>query len=367
MIDLRDLDRVIRYLDARTSARRNLADELKQYFEAIFQSGSYQNWLANDQFRAASAASGQPDLPFEPGNKYPHAERIVRQFLLSVNGKLQVKIDSHRGRIHVTDGFWVDPHVRVFPTADESEVLCKYISDENQLDQHVDILIDPACGCGHHGLGLNKIPRRISLDVSLRAIAFARLNAILSGDETHLIGLNDINDGFPRELALLRGKMLFAVNMPFAIYPRIDQGSGSLAQDGGERGIQLTLAAARAIKELSTRTGCTARAVILAYSLGTTLDSGKYRWDVLEQARTIFPSATINFRLRSEERLWRVNGKKEQPNPMPLNSLKLKADCHNSFQDRDRDAARRGYEEITNTFHREGFDCLGYGILDIEI
>ncbi len=67
-----------------------------------------------------------------------------------------------------------------------------------------------------------------------------------------------------------------------------------------------------------------------------------------------------------DEPLWRVNGKKEQPNPMPLENLALKADCRFDVVDPSRRAEiREGYRALVQECAGKGWDHLAYGIIEV--
>jgi hypothetical protein len=106
------------------------------------------------------------------------------------------------------------------------------------------------------------------------------------------------------------------------------------------------------------------RCAILAYSIGDqTTDS----WKVDGKATRRFGDAA-RWELLDGQPLWRVNGRKEQPNPMPLGSLKLKADCRFHVRNpANRDGVREDYEALTTELAGKGFYHLGYGVVTIDV
>ena len=339
--------------------------ELNAYLADIYDHPSYAKWLEIDQFGGAAHASGRFTVPAEIGIKHLDAKRILDRYLLTVNRELMVKIDKHFNRIHLTDGFWVDPRIRVYPTPDESEQLCGYIKSTD-YEANADVLIDPACGCGHHGMALN-VPIRVSMDVSVRALTYCVLNAVLSDSQRQLYALNDIRGGLPDLLSrYLAGRVLFAANMPFAVFPRFESGSSPSAQDGGTRGVALTFAAMEAVAKLwrEARSISELRAVILFYSLGRT-ENGP--WEVEERAEKMFGLESVSTKILSDEKMWRVNGKKEQPNPMPIDKLEEKAACRFTWAEYEEQNVREAYKARQQEFKDDGWTHLGYGVLDIVL
>jgi len=200
--------------------------------------------------------------------------------------------------------------------------------------------------------------------MSMRAAKFAAVNSLLNGRPFSALALADIDDGIPLLPNKDRERALFIVNMPFALEPM----AGTLVPTaaGGENGYEKTVSALKAIGDyakLMLAPG-EARAVVLTYSIG---NSSENRWVIVEEAKKIFGSANVDWEMLIKEKLWRVNGRKEQPNPMPLSSLKLKADCRYYVRDpRTRDKVRVGFIEKERDLRRKGHDSLTYGILSIN-
>lgn len=366
MIGAEVLESLSVYLD---KLRRSNSKELASIvgnLNAVYETPGYQRWLEVEQFYGPADRRGRFELPAELFSQKPEEKWLLDRLGLVLHDRLQVKIDRQGGRLLLTDGPWVSAKVRVFPFSDESELLCAY-ARENRLDSWAQVLIDPACGCGHHGLGLANVPVRVSLDINPRALVFSRINTILNGADEMLLGINDIFHGIPRALTdYLSGNVLFQVNMPFAIFPASASDRGSLAQDGGDRGIALTQAALEGIAKFATaNTGAEAiRALVLAYSLGK---SATGPWEVVEIAERLFPNCDISFRIAEHEPMWRVNGRKEQSNPMPIESLKLKAGCRHTFSEQDEPTKREGYEALEKLFRQNGYTHLAYGVLDVNV
>jgi hypothetical protein len=336
-----------------------LVAPLKSYLESIFKSKSYQDWLNDAQYLGYRSIHGKPLEPHEAGKDNPGGKFILAKHGLSAGGRLEVKVDRHRDRIHVTDGFFVPPTDRIFPTCDESEIVCRFIEENIEIHEE-SLLIDPACGCGHHALGLStQFARRVSLDISGRALAFARLNSILNSDTKHALGFGDVRSGIPLEYTSPPGShTVFAVNMPFAIDPKDhwEQSAKTLlSQDGGDRGIQLTFAVLDAIGDFQKRnSGSSIDAVVLCYTLGRYDEgSGIGSWEVVDYAE--------------DEKLWRVNGIKSQSNPMHVSNMELKAECRNTYSDHLRENKKSGYNRLAKGYIEAGYTHLGYGVLHVRL
>ncbi|MEO1243737.1 MAG: hypothetical protein AAFX54_17645 [Pseudomonadota bacterium] len=371
------IEELVHYLDGSANEGRSDVELLLSYLAHVYESSRYKSWLKDDQYWGRKKLEGYPRLPDAVPPSLRDSKHLLDNYGLTANGRLQVKIDKiGESRLHLTDGLWVDPRLRVYPFSDESEAVCTYARDRGFV-QRSEWMIDPACGCGHHGIDLFDIPMRVSMDINLRAIGFARFNALLHGQEKHLLTVNDIRDGVPKELeSARRGETLYIANMPFGIFPKEDNErvSRTIAQDGGDRGISLTLAAFRAACALrsSGSDSSPINVCILSYSLGKSQSENKYSWELKTRAEKILSEFSLtakelDFELLKERKLWRVNGKKEQDNPMPVSSLEKKADCIHTYQEDERETRSRQYRERSRQFEREGFDILGYGVLSCVI
>lgn len=339
---------------------------LKAYFTDIFEHPDYAEWLEEGQFAGAMHDSGRFYVPPAVEIRNLDARRVCERFGVTRDSKLMVKIDRHFGQIHLTDGFWADPSARTFPTVDESEHLCGYIKTAG-YDTLYELLIDPACGCGHHAMAL-PLPYRASMDVSSRAINYCTINSIMADDDGgHLIVVNNLYKGIPTFFSrFLSGSVLVVVNMPFAILPRFKSSSSVLAQDGGARGLTMTLTALRAIAGFWEK-ACSLselRAVVLFYSLGKSRDGP---WEIESSASELFGPNAFETHILVGETMWRVNGRKTESNPMPIESLELKAMCRFTWPADEEDSVRHAYRNRQAEFRKDGWTHLGYGLLDIRL
>ena len=338
MLGLETLYSVRRHLQKRE--QRSDAASLRQLFRELYESPRYQEWLAGDQFFGASDARSRFRVPAGFGKGHGETKWLLERYGFVNGDVLTVKIDDHEGRIHLTDGNWVPAEYRVYPFSDESHDIVEHVKGSG-LDREAQILVDPACGCGHHALGLADIPVKVNFDVNPRALELAKINCILAGVDSMFCAENDIRGGMADHVDYLSvDRILITINMPFAIFPALRKGPDAPkpAQDGGRRGMELTEKAIEAIAGLCGNSRSrSVVGVVLAYSLG---DPDKNRWDILEVAKRYLGDAKTNFKLLSHRKMWRVSGRKEQPNPMPVQSLALKAGCIHTYGDEQR--ANRG-------------------------
>lgn len=339
--------------DESTSAR------LRTLFQGICKLPEYAAWEEVGQYSGLRFRVPRRFISSAIGDR-----RLLESFRLVVDDMLEVKVNClDDGSIFLTDGLFAPADYRVFPFIDESNHLIRKVTQQNWLNWPT-VVIDPATGCGHNALRLNA-DHRFGLDISMRALSFAAVNSYLNERPFSALAYADIDRGIP--LLIDRGPehILFMVNMPFALEPI----SGALARTsaGGKNGYEKTVSALKAISGYAESTGKQqeVRAMVLAYSIGNHRED---RWVVFEEAKRIFGPTHARWELLKDEKLWRVNGKKEQPNPMPLSSMKLKADCRYHVRDpRKREPIRTGYVEKERDLRKQGYDALSYGLLSIDI
>lgn len=331
---------------------------LRHLLKQIVELPSYRHWVEVDEFL------GHPfRLPEGFISSNTKERRLLEAFRLVVDDVLQVKVHSLRdGTVFLTDGLFVPADFRVFPWHDESDILVD-ACHANGWSGWPTIVIDPGTGCGHTLLRI-EARERVGLDVSTRALCFAAVNTLLNERPATLLGLNDIRYGLPMLGGSLSERVLFVVNMPFALEPVPGTLVGTAA--GGLNGYERTIDALRAINTFaaSVRGRQLVRAIVLSYSVGSQKTD---RWHVVDEATRLFGASSVSWTLLLDEKLWRINGKKEQPNPMPLSSLQMKADCQFYVRDPSmRDHLRQGYIEKQRELEMLGYDSLGYGILRID-
>jgi len=281
---------------------------------------------------------------------YPHLGVLADAGVVDAEGRALQRVNRIGALVFVTDGCWRPDGMFAF--TDESELLLGYCRTRGAGPQGS--VVDLASGCGHTALAFPGAPARTALDVDARAVEFVRLNAWINDREVEA-ATNDIRDGLPERLrARDHGRTLFVANMPFGVSPHA--GALDLTRDGGDTGIRLSSAVLEAVRPLI---GSGARLVMLSYSLGSAVDG---RWQLLRRARETLPGTEQTWTLTAGP-IWRVDHRKEQPNPMPLRSLRLKAD--GTAAERERLGA--AYDRLADQLRDQGWDHLGCGILDVRL
>ncbi len=301
----------------------------------------------------------QSNFPGYLPQDYPQKDLFIKYELVDNEGRARCRINILRGRIFITDGPWNLHKSGIFPWSDESELILDYI-DSHSLSAKTQGIVDPACGCGHTPIAYAGEGPRFAFDINPRADKFVMINSTLNGVQVNYRH-NDISVGFPLEFHQeLCSKRLFAINMPHALSPLPN--ALPAASDGGLTGLEWTLTTLRSLRDFVGSGGI---AVVLCYSLG---DDGKSRWEIIEQAYKLFAPSNVSWELLPDIRIWRINGKKEQPNPMILSEgLPKKADCKLYVKDEQREKVRQGYLELASKFEKMAWYVLGCGILEVRL
>ena len=356
-ITLDDLNQLLLWLQDHPGKAAELVGILRE----IAAHPTYREWQEEQQFEG-DLFRLHHSLAFASDDK----RWLLESKLLVKNDALRVKVNLCGDQVFITDGLWVAPSIRAFPFSDESDLVTR-ACEESDLMGWATCLVDPATGCGHNllryrGDGI----RRYGFDRNSRALAYAGINAALNGVPQTLFAGADIRNGITPVFEKEGGeKVLVVANMPFALVPDSEQIARSA--QGGRRGYELTTALIDAVDSLSAQLSRSSelRCVILFYSIGSA-ETGS--WVVPDYASERFGAENVKWKLWPEEKLWRVNGKKEQVNPMPLELLKLKADCR--FYVRGEvspEKLRREYEQLTKELAGEGFDHLAYGVITAKL
>jgi hypothetical protein len=302
--------------------------------------------------------------------------RLLEGLRLVQKDVLRVKLHARGSGVFMTDGLWVSPSIRVFPFADESDLVMRACAEQGWMDWAT-CVIDPAVGCGHNllryeGSGV----RRYGFDRSARAVAYAAINTVLNDVAQTTVGVSDIRRGIrPVFTTAEAERVLVVANMPFALVPNPDTIARST--DGGRYGYRLTLDVLEAVDALADALDerSELRCVVLAYSVGSKQND---KWVVPDETYERFGKRTAPlsgdddgvgaaWHVWRDEKLWRINGKKEQTNPMPLERLELKADCRFYVrEDARRDAVRADYRGLTEELAKLGHDHLAYGAVVVR-
>jgi hypothetical protein len=286
----------------------------------------------------------------------------ARSWMAEVDSS-QVRVNTFRDKMFATDPESLRAPGRVYPYLDEAECIVRYI-EERGYDATAEAFIDLAAGYGPITVGCPLQVRnaiRLGYDICSRAIQYAAFNA--AGNESRAeFGLWDIRDGVAPSVPRLDVKnFLFSANMPFLSDPE----SLRLAADcRGMRSSSLTLATLTALKRFSggLQDGQTGRAVVLAYALQNEEGCG-----LVQHAQAVFGADRVRWRVPEDARIYRVNGLKSCPNPMPLTKLPLKAECAYTVDDSQRDRLRLEYQNTVGELYAKGFTTLVMGLLDIQL
>lgn len=356
-ITLDDLNQVLMWLQDHPDVAAELAGILRQ----IASHPTYEQWGEEQQFEG-DLFRLHDSLAFASDDK----RFLLETMALVKNDALRVRVNLCDDQVFITDGLWIDPSIRAFPFSDESTLVIR-ACEEDDLMGWATTVIDPATGCGHSLLRYRGAgARRYGYDRNGRALAYASINALLNGVDRSVFAVGDIHNGIPPVFGGAEGeRVLVVANMPFALVPDSEQIARSA--QGGRHGYELTTALIDAVDDLRNSLAPSAelRCVILFYSIG---NQGRDSWVVPEYAEERFGKDRVRWKLWEGEKLWRVNGRKEQDNPMPLELLKLKADCRFYVRGNVSPAAlREEYGQLTRELGGEGFDHLGYGVLTAQL
>lgn len=213
---------------------------------------------------------------------------------------------------------------RVYPYHDEGADLLRVAQS---LPTEFDTVVDAFAGGGHSLLPIVSagIGRHgYGIDLNPRAIKLAAINAGINGlgHRVHF-EVGDIRDRLPR----FSGRTLYIANPPFALPAQgveMDQ-----MRDGGHDGLRLTLTYINVVTtddyvEETLRGAQPGDFIIgLAYSrIGT---NGSIELQD-ELAKLVDGHSRFDLKLVEGRALWRsANGRKEQPNPMQLDRMEVKA------------------------------------------
>ena len=325
---------------------------LNEHLRAIHDSLAYQNWLGTvaevEPFALSDALNGS----------------LLERARLAASGCLLAKLNSVEASLFLTDGVWVEPRVRVFPFCDESAALIGFIR-KTGLAEWADFTLDLATGCGLNALVLGG--KSIAFDISPRALAYATVNRRLNGigGKDCVLVLNDIRDGIPAVVGSeLSGHVLVLANLPFG--PAPSPTALPLTSNGGESGVDLQVAAYRAIEGFieSAKGRCSVRACLLGLSVG---DRAVNRWEIVELAVARFGTARVKWHLLSDEHVFRIDGVRQFVNPAPVAlAMSGLASCRLYTPDKsERIAKIAAFLNLAESHQVRGNPDIAYGIVEI--
>lgn len=256
---------------------------------------------------------------------------------------------------------------RVYPFTDEASQL--FLTAKRVVEQDgegFDRVVDGFAGGGNsmlpmlqagiakHGLGIELNPRAVCL-----AESNARLNGLQETATFMQADVHNLHDA----VTTSGERTLYMANPPFALMTQ-EKGKWAidgildnerLMRDGGRDGLKLTRAyvtqsLARAYAAESLEHAKTGDVIIgVAYSRIGTDNHIELETELREMVGN---RGSFSVELIEGETLWRgPNGRKEQPNPMPLSSMRVKGVTEEQ---------KTEYDHAAASHLAEGYDRLGY-------
>ena len=275
MISTDDLTKI--YLDL---SAEHKSDAILAEIDALWSSESYKAWHADKDNQVHA-------FRIEGDWKYLTETGFIR------DSSLQIRINKIGNRYFLTDAPWLSHRFAAFPYSEESESLISHAYHE-RLHLWADTIIDMSAGCGHTPLGIQVEADRYVYDINARALAYARLNALINRlpESRVSIAFNDMKKNLPPSLLSLRGrKVLFLFNTPFVPNPSPSSLEAMpISVDGGAVGSDLQVRSFEVVAEFKRRfPEKQVRALFLTWSFGRFHDGF---WDLQEQCDKILNAKT---------------------------------------------------------------------------
>jgi hypothetical protein len=242
----------------------------------------------------------------------------------------------------------------VFPYEDESAALLQRVKERGLS---ADVVVDLASGCGHSVVAAPYAETRIGVDVSQRAGSLTVLNAALNERLVEFHNFDFTAAELLETVVRPTSRHLFILNAPHAPVPVSEELPAHSA--GGPTGSDLVCGA---LENLARHRGSGAKVLVYTYSIGA-LESN--RWHILERSTELFGDG-VSWSSGSQK-VWRVNGVKQERPPMPLDGLRQKAFCRLSISDVDRPVVEAEYSKLADSLAQDGWDVLGVGFLEISL
>lgn len=337
MISTDDLTKI--YLDL------SAEDELDAVFAEI------DTLWATEIYQAWHIDKDKHFRPFHLEGDWKHlrASGLVRE------SSLLVRINKIGGRYFLTDGPWVSHRFAAFPYSEEAESLLDHAYQE-QLHLWADTIVDMSAGSGHTPLGMETEADRYVYDINPRALAYAKLNALINRlpESRVSIAINDVKRNLPLSLLSVRGrKVLFLFNTPFVPNPAPSSLEAMpISVDGGAAGEDLQVRSFEVVAEFRRRfPSKQVKALFLTWSFGRFRDGFwelQGKCDRILKAKTRWSYASF---LPDEP----GNGCDVQEN---FNYLQ-----DSNWLLRKDPLISESFAHLANAQAAKGFSQLGYGIL----
>jgi len=219
--------------------------------------------------------------------------KYLRALGLARDSSLQVRINKIGSRYFLTDGPWLNHRFAAFPYSEEAESLLDHVYQE-KLHLWADTIVDMSAGSGHTPLGMETDADRYVYDINSRALAYARLNALINQlpQSRVSIAFNDVKRSLPLSLLSLRGqKVLFLFNTPFVPNPSPSSLEAMpISVDGGAAGEDLQVRSFEVVADFKKRfPEKQVRALFLTWSFGRFRDGF---WELQDKCDKILNAKT---------------------------------------------------------------------------
>jgi len=271
---------------------------------------------------------------FHEGITLPNNNRLLRYNLVEANGCIYL-VDPLKPKLRPGQD-------AVYQFHDEAGDL---LQTARSLGMEFNMVIDAFRGGGHSTLPILKEGIALcgqSIDVNPRAASLDAVNALINrGFNRQVVSyVGDTKVAIPANV----GRTLFVANPPFALATKGVQ--LELMRNGGENGLELTLA-------YLDKTLIVAQPgdVIIGVAYSRIGFDGKIE---VEEAikEKLNGLGEYEIELVKDATLWRgPNGKKEQPNPMPLGQMHTKTNDP---------AEKEAYNDAAKRHQEAGWEKLGY-------
>jgi hypothetical protein len=306
---------------------------------------------ATETYKAWHADKSNDIRPFHVKGDW----KCLRALGIVRASRLQVRINKIGNRYFLTDGPWLNHRFAAFPYSEEAESLLDHAYQE-KLHLWADTIVDMSAGCGHTPLGMETDADRHVYDINSRALAYARLNALINQlpQSRVSIAFNDVKRSLPLSLLSSGGrKILFLFNTPFVPNPSPSSLEAMpISVDGGAEGEDLQVRSFEVVADFQRRfPEKQVQALFLTWSFGRFRDGFwelQAKCDQILNARTEWSYASF---LPEEP----GNGCDVQENFDYLQD--------SNWLLRKDPLISESFAQLANAQAAKGFNQLGYGVL----